>query len=252
MSTISAAYHGAGTRTLLLDYDGTLVPFATPPSGAHPDALLLDDLSKLSADPRTSVAIISGRDRSLLDQWFTGIPVRLVAEHGGFVRRNGAWAALVDIETSWIDAIADAMAEIVEECPSSLVERKTLSVAWHCRAADAQETDHYTRQLVNILEKIVDTSRLQIMRGDHIVEVRDTSVHKGLAVRELLRDDTSEFVLAIGDDRADEDMFLALPSKAYSVKIGTGPSAATYRLRSWRSARLLLSMLRSNAAQSTG
>jgi trehalose 6-phosphate synthase/phosphatase len=39
------------------------------------------------------------------------------------------------------------------------------------------------------------------------------------------------FVIAIGDDYTDEDMFEALPSWAYTVKVGRGRTAARLRLQ---------------------
>jgi trehalose 6-phosphate synthase/phosphatase len=40
-----------------------------------------------------------------------------------------------------------------------------------------------------------------------------------------------DFVLAIGDDRTDEDVFRSLPPEAYSIHVGSGKTAAQYNLR---------------------
>ncbi|MDF3065001.1 MAG: hypothetical protein K0R38_602 [Polyangiaceae bacterium] len=65
--SFSTAYHGARRRLILLDYDGTLVPFHSQPHLAAPDALLL--LERLTHNERNHVFIISGRDRETLDEW---------------------------------------------------------------------------------------------------------------------------------------------------------------------------------------
>lgn len=39
------------------------------------------------------------------------------------------------------------------------------------------------------------------------------------------------FILAIGDDRTDEDLFSILPENAYGVKVGKGSTQAKYKLR---------------------
>ncbi|HXD79305.1 MAG TPA: bifunctional alpha,alpha-trehalose-phosphate synthase (UDP-forming)/trehalose-phosphatase, partial [Puia sp.] len=75
LSVINRHYQRAGNRCLLLDYDGTLVPFTRIPSEAAPDNTVRDMLSRLSSDPRNHVVIISGRDMSSLDRWLGTLPV---------------------------------------------------------------------------------------------------------------------------------------------------------------------------------
>src|SRR5258705_7825762 len=75
-------YHAATRRTLLLDYDGTLVPFATEPKLAQPDAELIETLAALGSDPANEVTIVSGRPRRTLEEWFRGLPIPLIAAHG--------------------------------------------------------------------------------------------------------------------------------------------------------------------------
>jgi trehalose 6-phosphate synthase/phosphatase len=38
-------------------------------------------------------------------------------------------------------------------------------------------------------------------------------------------------VLAFGDDRTDEDMFARLPRRAWTVRVGSGATAARFRVR---------------------
>ena len=52
-------------------------------------------------------------------------------------------------------------------------------------------------------------------------------------------------ILAIGDDRTDEDLFQALPEKAWSIHVGAQESAAKYRLGSPAEVRNLLKSLSS-------
>ncbi len=49
-----------------------------------------------------------------------------------------------------------------------------------------------------------------------------------------------DFILSIGDDMTDEDIFEVLPSWAYSIKVGFGPSKARFNLRSYVEVRGLL------------
>src|SRR5437762_1395220 len=58
---IRDAYVRAKRRVLILDYDGTLVPFAKRPQQAAPPTRILDLLSTLASEPENCVALMSGR-----------------------------------------------------------------------------------------------------------------------------------------------------------------------------------------------
>jgi trehalose 6-phosphate synthase/phosphatase len=55
-------------------------------------------------------------------------------------------------------------------------------------------------------------------------------VDKGSVASRLLSNGEYDFVLAVGDDKTDEDMFRALADKAVTIKIGTGNTIAQYSL----------------------
>ena len=52
-----------------------------------------------------------------------------------------------------------------------------------------------------------------------------------------------DYIMALGDDHTDEDIFKVLPSDAYSIKIGGNISAARFYLRDYREVRKLLRSL---------
>ena len=47
-------------------------------------------------------------------------------------------------------------------------------------------------------------------------------------------------MIAIGDDRTDEDLFVALPPDAIAIHVGCGPSVAAYRVEDVQAVRRLL------------
>ena len=51
------------------------------------------------------------------------------------------------------------------------------------------------------------------------------------------------FVLAMGDDRTDEDLFGALPRSAWTIRVGTGSTTARFRLPGPRDVKRLLRSL---------
>jgi trehalose 6-phosphate synthase/phosphatase len=56
-------------------------------------------------------------------------------------------------------------------------------------------------------------------------------MNKGLAAVKLLSSDSFDFVLAMGDDVTDEDMFEALDDQSHiTIKVGLDKSKARYNL----------------------
>jgi trehalose 6-phosphate synthase/phosphatase len=81
---------------------------------------------------------------------------------------------------------------------------------------------------------------VQVLEGNKVLEVRNTGVSKGTAATEWLGGVGTDFILAIGDDWTDEDLFRALPPTAYSVRVGLATTAARYYLSNHTAVRRVL------------
>src|SRR5262245_2764780 len=91
-SKLIEQYRCSAHRLLVLDYDGTLVPFAAYPEVAKPTQRVLKILNSLATDAHIRFLPATGGDRATLDQWFNGVPTGLAAEHGAWIKeRNGDW-----------------------------------------------------------------------------------------------------------------------------------------------------------------
>jgi trehalose 6-phosphate synthase/phosphatase len=66
---------------------------------------------------------------------------------------------------------------------------------------------------------------------------------KGIMALKIVNDLQPEFVLCMGDDTTDEDMFKALAERAYSIKVSNGPTAAQYTVFSQAKVLQLLKKL---------
>jgi trehalose 6-phosphate synthase/phosphatase len=227
---------------LLLDYDGTLVPFEPTPDLAAPDRALLALLRRLCDRRRTEVHVVSGRRRETLDRWFRGLPVGLHAEHGYWSRLpGGAWQAADVGPTPWREPVLGILRDFTERTPGSLVEEKTAGYAWHYRAADPEFGSAQARELVLHLATFLVNVPVEVLQGDMVVEVRPHGVNKGRAVQQVLAHAApGTLLLAVGDDRTDEDTFAALPEGAIAIHVGPAPSRAALRLRDVASVRALL------------
>jgi len=234
-------YRSATHRALLLDYDGTLVPFAEDPKLAKPDAELLNLLSILGGDRANEVVIVSGRPRRDLEEWFGKLPVALVAEHGVWLRHQGTdWRMLKAITTDWKDRVRPILQLYVDRLPGALLEEKEFSLAWHYRRADPEQASLRTKELVDDLAGYTRNIDVQVFEGNKVIEVRNTGVNKGTAAKEWLTSHAPDFILGIGDDWTDEDLFRALPPAAYSVRVGLANTAARYYLNNHTAVRRVL------------
>ena len=73
----------APTLVVACDYDGTLAPFVDDPTRAVPAPGAADALARLAGLPRTTVALLSGRNRAALAEVSgADAPVVLVGSHG--------------------------------------------------------------------------------------------------------------------------------------------------------------------------
>jgi len=231
---------------LLLDYDGTLVPFSPKPFDAMPGASLLRLLKKLTRNPGNEVVLISGRDKDTLGNWFGGLNVGLVAEHGVWIKeKGGTWETIEDLTSEWKEKVYPILESWVDRTPGSFIEEKEFSLVWHYRKADPKLGELRARELINNLSSITSNLNLHLLEGSKVVEVKNTDINKGrAALRWILREEW-DFILALGDDWTDEDTFKVLPSTAWSIKVGFGATVARFSLSSpHKTTSLLRKMVR--------
>lgn len=220
---------------IALDYDGTLFPIVKNPEAAVPDQELREILKELSE--KSNLHIVSGRPMRDLKQWFAGMDLHLHAEHG---------AVNLDQETSQqlsekelIDQISAGFGRIAHRYPGTKVEAKTFSVTFHYRNAEDGEiaADEVREFLAS------EFAQMQKLEGKKAVEARFAHLNKGAVIRKLNSRAHESFVVAIGDDLTDEDMFLATPEDGFTIVVGSHSSKARHRLRDSEEVRTLLKEL---------
>ena len=118
----------------------------------------------------------------------------------------------------------------VDRTPHSHLEIKETAIAWHYRESDAWLGSLRAQQLVSALVSICTRQKLQILQGNKVVEIKSPDYNKGSEVRRLLANKHYDFILAMGDDTTDDDMFQAVPQNAFTIKIGAVSETANYNL----------------------
>ena len=237
---------------VLLDYDGTLVPFNDVPNRASPDRPLVDLLRRVADRLGCSVHIVSGRPRETLERWFADLPLGLWAEHGLWHRRapGHAWDLRAQPSREWMSEVRTILDRFTASTAGALTEEKTASLAWHYRMVEPTLAATRVAELGGTLVNRLRDQPAELLEGNRVLEIRPVNVHKGLIVRDVLaREPASALVLAIGDDRTDEDMFAALPATGAAVHVGPGASSASYRLPAPAAVRALLERLASTTTR---
>lgn len=241
------AYKSAKGRLFLLDYDGTLTGFKDNPADAVPNSELYTILKELIKEEKNHLVIISGRDREFLEKHFGGLDVELVAEHGAWVKkREGSWETITKLEINWKDEIRPILEHYVDRTPRTNIEEKEYSLVWHYRKADPEFATIRVNELkVNLLDSVANLN-LRIMEGNKIIEVKNFEINKGKVSSKIIAEGEYDFITAFGDDWTDEDIFSALPERAYSFKVGYTKSKARFHVKSVTEVRALLSELGKN------
>ena len=261
---ILQTYSRASRRLIVTDYDGTLTQVQSLPRLATPAPVVTQLLATLARDPRNTVYVVSGRERRFMEKWLGRLKVGLAAEFGFCHRAPGSdeWTSLGrDLDTSWKDVVRPIMTYFSERTPGTYIESKESSLAWHYRDADPHFGAWQAKDMQIHMEDVMSTLPLEIIQGNKLVEVRHVGVNKSLVLEEVLRqgprngyeeqvavnEDNMEdfdFVLCVGDDRSDEDMYQLLKSwharkgeanetpDLYNVRIGPGATSAEFCLES--------------------
>ncbi len=225
---------------MVFDYDGVLAPFTDNPRDAKPPKACLNLLAKLADIVRNDMILISGRSRQDMEAWFSGLKITLAAEHGALLRPPGKpWQSESILVGSWKQILLPTLQKYAVKTPGAFVEEKETALVWHYR----QAAPYYAQKNITILKRVLKpylkAYGLELNSGNMILELKTIGSPKGTAARDWLYG-TEDFILCIGDDYTDEDMFAVMPEHAYTVKVGPGKTLAKYRLSSHQEVSKLL------------
>ncbi|XP_072977803.1 alpha,alpha-trehalose-phosphate synthase [UDP-forming] 6-like [Typha angustifolia] len=248
IENIVSAYRRSTTRAILLDYDGTLMPQASIDKSASPESIEI--LNSLCRDRNNMVFLVSAKSREKLSDWFSLCKnIGIAAEHGYFLRlrKDAEWETCVPVaDCSWKQIAEPVMKLYTETTDGSTIENKETALVWCYEDADPDFGSCQAKELLDHLESVLANEPVSVKSGPNYVEVKPQGVSKGLVAERLLSTMTERglipnFVLCIGDDRSDEDMFevistsisgpsLAPEAEVFACTVGKKPSKAKYYL----------------------
>jgi trehalose 6-phosphate synthase/phosphatase len=113
-----------------------------------------------------------------------------------------------------------------------MIEEKHASIVWHYRNADEEIATLRINELKDDLSEILKSEpKLFVLEGDKVLEVKSILYDKGTVASALISKGNYDFILAIGDDSTDEDLFKVIPDYGFTIKIGSKPSNARFNVR---------------------
>ena len=230
-----AARRRKAARTLLLDLDGTLAPLAPRPEQAEVPEATLVVLRRLVA-AGWKVGIVSGRPAAEVRRMVPLRGVRVFGSHG----LEGSWEprdrgrAIPAPLSRHLAALARSAANLAARTPGAWVERKPAGLAIHDRNVSRSRLASWRKKRSRWLAD-QELEGLERLDGKRILELRPKGAHKGRVVTGLsLPERTDASLIAIGDDRTDEDLFRAVRGRGVSIRVGRPGvnSVARHRLAS--------------------
>ncbi|CCI41939.1 unnamed protein product [Albugo candida] len=285
---VAKAYRSSYRRVLLFDYGNTLVTeergrndfskYLGIESDRIPDGTIvskaevtpapsevLSALSLMCSDPRNTVFVLSGKDRSDLEKTLGSVRgLGLAAEHGylykwGDSRASSCsedeWLCTKDnFDDSWKDLTHSVMDTYTQRTHGTYVELKGSALLWQYRDADPEFGHLQAKELHDQLTQVLENFQVEVLAGSDYLEVRPEGVDKGVIVDRILSTLESkmgnyvDFIMCIGDDQSDELMFQYLEEvrsrpKLFTVTVGKKPSAAKYFVNDVEQVKELLSVL---------
>ncbi len=241
----------AGERILLLtDYDGTLTPIASRPSGAILNDSVRRLLQSISKKKHFRVGVLSGRSLSQI-KGLVGLKGIIYAGNHGCEIADGVKTLLHPGTAKMKPALKEILRALEKRFAGNkqvIVENKKLSIAFHYRLLKSREKIRQAKKsFAQITAPYLEKKKIEIMQGKKVLEVRPRAmINKGQALRWIAGRCCGRrpLVIYLGDDTTDEYAFSALGKRDISIRVGKKrKSNAGYFLKNVGEVKKFLKML---------
>ncbi len=212
----------AGRGVFLLDYDGTLAPFAFSTSEVRPYPGVTQVLDAMLETGRARLVIVTGRylkdaiphlpTRTRLEMWGSHGRERLLPDgHYSVLGITDQAVAALTLADSWSAGI---------ESLGGRCEAKPGAFAIHWRGATTPQVEAIRKLVTAGFRNDHCDGVLEVHDFDGGIEFRAPGRDKGDVVRAILAETEPQVPVAyIGDDFTDEDAFVALRGRGLGVLV---------------------------------
>ena len=243
LRAVLAPLGDAGHLLVGVDFDGTLAPLADEPMDATPVSGAMPALHALAKLEGVTVALVSGRALSTLQQLSAAEDsIVLIGSHGAESSRAEDVALDAD-EQERFDHLDRDVQALLRDHPRARIERKPTALVLHTRGMSSDDAQAATCAVVDLVD---DRDGVRIIRGKDVVEMAVTQADKGTALLDLASSVGADVIVYAGDDVTDEHAFAELRGQDISIKVGPGETAARYRVTNEHSVVVMLEIGRAH------
>ena len=222
---ITLLRHGS----LFLDFDGTLVEFASRPDGVAVDERLRALIARLGSVMDGRMAVVSGRPADTIAEYL-GDGFAISGSHGLEMRWPDGRRHAPDRPQGLVEAI-ERLHDLADRRDGVLVEEKPFGVGLHYREATDPETESVVRE---VAEQLARETGMQLQGGKKVFELRAAGADKGEAIAAFMQGApfAGHDPVFLGDDETDEHGFAVVREmEGAGVLVGDArETAARYRL----------------------
>ena len=234
LENLKNKFKNSKKKALILDYDGTLVPFSVDRNLTTPPKELIILLNHLQENG-VEVVITSGRRKDDLERFFKDTKFTLIAEHGGLIRSKGKnFEKTFDwIDTSFKSNVLKILSLYRDRVPNSSIEEKEFSIVFHTRASPQDIADKALREMFDLLVHLTAQTNAYVIKINKGIEIKAQELNKGIYVSQNAKNGY-DFALIAGDDSVDEEAFKVGNKYGYiTIKVGNaGITNAKYYVNS--------------------
>ncbi len=171
-----------------------------------------------------NIVLITSKGSEFSNNMFSGLNISIAAEHGTifYCSQRKAWIKRISAQKNvWYNTALEIMEDYSSRVPGSEIEKKEFSLTWHYNKSPANFASYQARKLEEDLELNLMNLPIKVVSARSRIEVRAVEADMESFIKWYLFNYNvqSSSIICIGEDKNDEELFIALPDEALSVKL---------------------------------
>lgn len=221
----------ANHYAFFFDIDGTLAELQATPEAVSIPPAVITNLEQLAKANHGALAVVSGRPLEQIDSLLAPLQGAAAGIHGAQLRTAQGQHSQLNMAAGVLAEIAQQLESATDHWPGVLIEKKPVAFALHYRQAP-----EYQQQLFALATQLCQTyPEFTLQPGKCVWEIKPRACNKGVAIQQLMSHPPFQgrVPLFVADDVTDEAGFHWVnQQQGVSIKVGSGQTAAQFRLQS--------------------
>ena len=251
LAVILADARVGGELSLVLAYEGALVPETVEPP--QPDPELIRLLQIAGGDRSLDIHVVSCRDLDTADAWFEEVPATIWAEYGLWCREaeGRRWRRTRWISAEWTHDLRELLQQFTGSTPGAFLEETPSRLVWHFGRADRVLGRAQAQSLAALLRDAAAAMELDVRERERSIEVRPAALACRAIVERVVDSCAPERrVVVLHGWPNDDEVRQALRPADIAVRVGDGGRTPLPDVRAVRT--LLWNLLATPAAATRG